>query len=156
VRNLQFYEQQPPAKADPARPRKYLSTANGPPPPGLTQGGRKPGPAKVRQWARQVRFEQRHGDSVGSDDDEDAAQALWEQVSFWRAHADTPAGLNPNFHPDALRSIQLSASVGSLEPISSSQCCACSHNASAQCSKPSARAHGRRSGSRGTMHTSTS
>jgi len=80
VRNAQFYEQQPPAKADPARPRKYLSTAAGPPPPGLTQGGRKPGPAKVRQWARQVRFEQRHGGSVGSDDDEDAAQALQEQV----------------------------------------------------------------------------
>ena len=78
---LQFYEQQPPAKADPARPRKYLSTALGPPPPGLTQGGRKPGPAKVRQWARQVRFEQRHGGSVGTDDDEDAAQALWEQAS---------------------------------------------------------------------------
>lgn len=78
---VQFYEQQPSAKAEPARPRKYLTSAHGPPPPGLTQGGRKPGLAKVRQWARQVRFEQRHGGSGLSDDDEDAAQALWQQVT---------------------------------------------------------------------------
>ena len=79
---VQFYEQQPSGKADAARPRKCLTSAIRPPPAFLTQGGRKAGLAKVRQWARQVRFEQRHGGSGGlSDDDEDAAQALWKQVT---------------------------------------------------------------------------
>ncbi len=77
--SAQFYEQQPSGKAEAARPRKYITTAHGPPPGGLTQAGRKAGPAKARQWARQVRFEQRHGGG-GSDDDEEAAQALREQV----------------------------------------------------------------------------
>ena len=80
--DVQFYEQQPSAKPDPARARKYITTAAGPPPPGATQGGRKATSAKARQWARQVRFEQRHGGGVsGSEDDEDAAQALLEQVT---------------------------------------------------------------------------
>ena len=78
---LQFYEQQPSAKGDAARPRKYLTSTTGPLPALLTQGGRKAGLAKVRQWARQVRFEQRHGGGGGlSDDEEDAAQALRAQV----------------------------------------------------------------------------
>ena len=77
---MQFYEQQPSGKSEAARPRKYITTAQGPPPSGLTNGGRKAGPAKARQWARQVRFEQRHGGGGGSDDDEEAAQALQEQV----------------------------------------------------------------------------